>query len=82
MKHIAEPGLDLLEALLEDLRAIPELREKKRGVFYRRSKAFLHFHEDPKGLFADVRLATDFERHRVSTQVERRRLLAKIRGAL
>ena len=31
--------------------------EKKRGVFYFKSRAFLHFHEDPKGMFADIREA-------------------------
>ncbi|WP_329633339.1 hypothetical protein [Phenylobacterium sp.] len=41
--------------MLEALRALPGLKEKSRGVFYRRSKSFLHFHEDPTGLFADVR---------------------------
>ena len=52
--------------------------EKKRGVFYRRSRAFLHFHEDPAGLFADVRLVDDFERHRVSTAAEQAELLAAV----
>ncbi|MDO8802219.1 hypothetical protein [Phenylobacterium sp.] len=41
------------------VRALPGLTEKKRGVFYRKSRAFLHFHEDPEGLFGDVRAADD-----------------------
>ena len=28
------------------------------GVFYRKSRAFLHFHEDPKRLFADLSAAS------------------------
>jgi hypothetical protein len=38
--------------------------EKKRGVFYLKSRSFLHFHEDPKGMFADIREAggDDFDR--------------------
>lgn len=59
MKHAGEAALDQLEPLLARVRALPGLIEKKRGVFYRKSRAFLHFHEDPKGLFGDVRAADD-----------------------
>lgn len=59
MKHAGEIALDQLEPLLARVRALPGLTEKKRGVFYRKSRAFLHFHEDPKGLFGDVRAADD-----------------------
>ena len=54
--------------------------EKKPGIFYRQSKAFLHFHEDPSGLHADVRFEEEFERVRVETAVERRALLARVRA--
>jgi hypothetical protein len=57
MKHAGSLALDQLEPLLAAIRALPGLKEKGRGVFYRGGKAFLHFHEDPAGLFADVRLA-------------------------
>ena len=78
MKHAGSDALDTLEGLLQQLRAVGGLKEVKRGVFYRRSlesradaralnsvksKAFLHFHEDPKGLFAD--LLQDGKRTRV-----------------
>lgn len=59
MKHAGEIALDQLEPLLARVRALPGLTEKKRGVFYRKSRAFLHFHEDPRGLFGDVRAADD-----------------------
>ena len=63
MKHISSEKLDKLEGLLAELRKREGLKEKKRGVFYRKSKAFLHFHEDPAGLFVDVRLGPfDFDR--------------------
>ena len=55
MKHAGPAALDTIEPLLQRLRAIGGLREKTRGVFYLRSKAFLHFHEDPSGLYADIR---------------------------
>lgn len=79
VKHISPAALDELEGVLHELRAIDGLTEKKRGVFYRRSRAFLHFHEDPRGLYADVRVDTDFERFRVTTKSERRRLLSLVR---
>jgi hypothetical protein len=58
------------------------LVEKKRGVFYRRSRAFLHFHEDPSGLHADVRLADAFERLRVETAREQDQLLRAVERSL
>jgi len=86
VKHAGEAALERLESLLGDLRALEGeggLREKKRGVFYRRSRAFLHFHEDPGGLYADVRLgAADFERLRVSTRAEQRALVGRVREFL
>jgi hypothetical protein len=54
MRHARDSDLDRLEDLLAQLRTLPGLTEKKRGVFYRKSRAFLHFHEDPKGMFADI----------------------------
>jgi hypothetical protein len=84
VRHATPPALDRLEPLLRELRALEGLREKARGTFYRGSRAFLHFHEDPAGLFADVRLdpEADFERQRVSTRAEQRALAARIRRAL
>ena len=54
MRHARDEDLDRIEDLLARLRTLPGLTEKKRGVFYRKSRAFLHFHEDPKGMFADI----------------------------
>ena len=54
------------------------LTEKKRGIFYTGSRAFLHFHEDPSGLHADVRLGAEFERFRVETSEERDALVDRI----
>jgi hypothetical protein len=91
MRHITPERLDDLEAMLALLREIPELREKKRGVFYRKSRAFLHFHEDPKGLFADLRLGTDpgatgnpddFVRYDVSSKTSQKALVKRIRAVL
>ena len=81
VKHASAIGLNELSDLLRELRSIDGLKEKTRGVFYRGSRAFLHFHEDPSGLYADVRLDADFERMRVMTKAERKRLLSLVRAA-
>jgi hypothetical protein len=83
MKHAGPAALDRLEPLLERVRALPGLKETSRGVFYRKGRAFLHFHEDPAGLFADVRFAgADFERLRVETVEEQAALFARLASVL
>ncbi len=75
MKHAGPRALETIEPLLEKLRKIRGLVERRRGVFYRGATAFLHFHEDPAGLFADLRSGDDFERYAVNTKDEIARLL-------
>ena len=82
MRHVTPAGLDELDGLLDALRTVPGLVERKRGVFYRRSRAFLHFHEDPTGLHADVRFAEEFERCRVQSPAEQQALVDRVRAAL
>lgn len=82
MRHARSDALDELEQLLVELRKLPDLTERSRGVLYRRNKAFLHFHEDPSGHHADVRLNDEFERFRVQTRAEQRALLGLVRAAL
>ncbi len=78
MKHATAIALKELAPLLKQLRTRATLREKTPGIFYWCSKAFLHFHEDPAGLFVDVRLDEDFTRLPVSTEAEREMLLKRI----
>jgi hypothetical protein len=84
MQHASESTLHELAPLLERLRSLDGLVEKRPGVFYRRSKAFLHFHEDPSGLFVDVRFRVDepFTRLPVSTDAQRSALVKMINQAL
>ena len=82
MKHAGPDALDILGPLLAQIRKHEQLKEKKRGLFYIKGKSFLHFHEDPAGLFADISLGVKTWRLRVSTQAERRVLLAKIKNVL
>jgi hypothetical protein len=83
MRHITERRLDMIEPLLARLRAIDGLTERKRGVFYRRSHAFLHFHEHADEVYADAKLdGRAFERFRVTTKTEQHALVAAVRRAL
>jgi hypothetical protein len=82
MKHAGPAALDALEDLLTRIRSHAELREKSRGCFYHKSKAFLHFHEDPEGLFADLKVGGEFARLRVSTRAERGAFLRELAAEL
>lgn len=79
MKHAGPQTLATLEPLLAEIRRQPGLVERTPGAFYRRSKAYLHFHEDVRGIFADIKLdGVSFTRLRVITADEQRHLLALI----
>ena len=83
VKHASRLSLDRLAPLLGQFRAVSGLIERTPGSFYRRSAAFLHFHEDPAGLFADAKLnLVSFERFPVNTRAEQSALLRAVRLAL
>lgn len=84
MKHAGGEALDRLAPLLDRLRRFRALKERRRGVFYRAGKAFLHFHEDPAGLFADVRDVDgrDFSRLKVDDVEGVTALLALVEARL
>jgi hypothetical protein len=84
MKHATTLALDELEPLLAKLRQLPGLKERSRGIFYLKSRAYLHFHEDPAGLFADIRSADgkDFDRLNVDAAEAREALFKRAKAAL
>jgi hypothetical protein len=82
MKHAGEDALGAIEPVLAELRQLAGVRERKRGVFYRRSAAFVHFHEDPAGIFADVRSGGEWTRLPVNTQGERDRFLRLVKESI
>jgi hypothetical protein len=82
MKHASPAALDQLAQLLAGIRQFERVKEKSRGVFYCRSKAFLHFHEDPAGMFADLRTGSDWERFRINSKEQQAMLLRRIRHHL
>ena len=79
MKHAGADSLKTLFLLLRALRKRSLLVEKNPGTFYLKSKAFLHFHEDPSGMFADLKETPDgFKRYRVTTKIEQKEFLARV----
>jgi uncharacterized beta-barrel protein YwiB (DUF1934 family) len=83
MKHAGANTLAALELVLRKVREHAVLVERTPGSFYRKSNAYLHFHEDPAGFFADIKLSgTGFTRLRVSTTQEQEHLLALIAKSL
>jgi len=82
MKHAGSAALDSIEDVLAALRGHGDLHEKKRGLYYNRSAAFLHFHEDPEGMFADLKEGGAFVRYRIHTAAEKKRFLVAVKRAL
>jgi hypothetical protein len=83
MRHITPARLPDIDRLLVELRAVDGLTERTPGIFYMRSRAFLHFHEDGDDIYADVRLdGIDFDRRRVTTHREQDSLVAAVRRVL
>jgi hypothetical protein len=83
VRHITPERLGAIDELLGNLRALDGLVERSPGVFYRRARAFLHFHEDGPDVYADVRLSgQQFDRMRVSTRREQLSLVGAVRRSL
>jgi hypothetical protein len=79
VRHATPDTLAALADLLTTLRGIDGIVEKRPGAFSRGSRAFLHFHDDPSGYYADVRFTDEFERFRVTTKREQQALVSRIR---
>jgi hypothetical protein len=82
VRHAGPDTLARIAPLLAQLRGRPALRERRPGVFELQARAFLHFHDDPAGVFADVRLAHDFVRMPVTSRSEQSDLLDRIDDCL
>lgn len=85
MAHASPEALQPLLPLLRQLREIKGLKEKQPGIFYLRSNAFLHFHDEQGTLYADLKKAggMGFERYALDTPPQQRKLVddAKRRAA-
>ena len=82
MKHAGAGALQSLSEVLESLRRRTPLVEKRPGIFYVRGKAFLHFHEDRAGIFADVRDHGNWRRFPANSAAECATLLAAVYDCL
>jgi hypothetical protein len=82
VRHATPDDLDHVEALLMELRKLPQLHERKRGYFSRGSRAFLHFHEDGGDYYVDVRLESAFQRMKITSRTEQADLLSRVRRAI
>lgn len=81
MKHAGAETLRALEPVLDQIRRMPERIEKKPGIFYRKSSAYRHFHEDPAGIHADVKLdGAAFRRMPVSTPKQQATFIKTVRN--
>jgi hypothetical protein len=75
MKHAAADALETIEDLVAAIRKWPELKERKQGVFYRGSRACIHFHEDLTGIYCDLNLGERWRRLPVTTSHDQSALL-------
>src|SRR5258708_32090566 len=83
VKHAGRQALAALAPMLRKVREHVSLIERAPGTFYRKSRAFLHFHEDPSGIYADVKLdGAIFTKLRAKTPQEQGHLLMLIDEAL
>jgi hypothetical protein len=82
VKHAGGDALRGLSVLLDQIRSKDGIREKKLGIFYRKSKAFLHFHEDPAGMFADLSVDGEFQRFPVNSKGEWKVFLSAVEREL
>jgi hypothetical protein len=82
MIHVTQATRDKLEPLLQKIRSLNVLKEKARGVFYYKSKAFLHFHEDEAGIFADLKEDDRWRRRSVDSKADKSTLIKAIMKAV
>lgn len=82
MKHAGPQALDELEPILREIRKLEGLTEKKRGTFYYRGSAILHFHEDPAGFFADLKIDGEFVRLAINSKREEAIFLRRAASAV
>ncbi len=80
MKHATTETIGRIEPLLKRIRDINALKEKKPGIYYFKSSAFLHFHEDGDQVYADIKFEPpDFKRLPATTRDQQDELIKLIR---
>lgn len=74
--------LERIQPLLSALRGYSALSEVRPMVFHLTDRDFIHFHEEPEGVVADVRLTKGQVRMPVATSAEQAELLGRIEQTL
>jgi hypothetical protein len=77
VKHAGPDAIAALASLLAEIR--PDrtgVTEKMPGTFYLKGQALLHFHEDPAGLFADLKINGVWQRFPVNLPRDRTTFLS------
>jgi hypothetical protein len=85
MKHAGVEALKKIDALLKQIRELVSnsvIKEKKVGIFYLKSSAFLHFHEDRDDVFADIKQNSEFVRYRVTDKAGQKLLIQQLQNTL
>ena len=84
MKHAGPAALKTLTPLLAEIRreARPGVSERKPGTFYCKGQGLLHFHEDPAGFFADLKIDGSWQRFPVNHSRETATFLSAWRRTL
>ena len=82
MKHAQENILNKFNNQIDKLRQLEKLTEKKKGIFYKKSSAFLHFHQDNNILFADLKISNNWLRFRTEENQEWNILLEEVNKLL
>ncbi|MBC7474564.1 MAG: hypothetical protein H7263_09760 [Candidatus Sericytochromatia bacterium] len=78
MKHAQENILDKFVIKINKIRDLTDLKEKKKGIFYKKSSAFLHFHQDNNLLFVDLKIEKKLVRFKTEENREWALLLKQI----
>lgn len=82
MTRAGSESANRLEGVLRELRAFGSLIERSPGSFDAGRKHFLHFHDTPDGIVADVFLASGRVRVPADSDTEQAELLALVDDAL
>lgn len=77
-----QSAFDTLAPLLNALRSYSVLEEVRPAAFHLDGRDFIHFHDEPDGLFADVRLTRGRIHLPVATASEQAELLERIEEQL
>jgi hypothetical protein len=81
MGRATKATLQQLDPWLDEVRGlgIDGLVEKANGAFYQRRVGILHFHEDPTGVAADVKVQGEWQRVPIDRAAGRRKVVQLLR---